>query len=143
MAFITWTVAISVNDEIDTQHKKLFDILSELHASVTAGSERSTLARIFNELIDYTINHFQTEERYFADLAYPDAQAHKREHDELTEQVVRLQGQFAEGDLVISFELLDFLYDWLMKHTSDSDVRFRIFLDGLDGFAGTSMASSA
>jgi len=133
MAFITWTKKISVNDEIDAQHRKLFDILNELHASVTAGAERSALARVFNELIDYTIEHFQTEERYFIDLAYPDAQAHTKEHNDLTTQVVRLQGQFAEGDLVISFELLDFLYEWLMMHTSESDVRFREFLDGREG----------
>jgi hemerythrin len=130
MAFMTWTEEISVNDEIDAQHKKLFDIVNELHASVTAGAERSLLAKVFDELIDYTIEHFQTEERYFAELSYPDERAHKKEHDELTEQVADLQRRFAEGDLVISFELLDFLYDWLMKHTGDSDIKFRNFLNG-------------
>jgi hemerythrin len=143
MAFIIWTDEISVNDEIDAQHKKLFDIVNELHASVTAGAERSTLANIFNELIDYTINHFQTEERYFVDLSYPDAQVHKKEHDDLTEEVVKLQSQFVEGDLVISFELLDFLYDWLMKHTSESDIKFRRFLEGRDGRSGTGGAIGA
>jgi hemerythrin len=133
MAFITWTHEISVNDEIDAQHKKLFDIVNELHASVTAGAERSALAHIFNELIDYTIDHFQTEERCFVELSYPESQAHKKEHDDLTEQVMKLQSQFSEGDLVISFELLDFLYDWLMKHTSDSDIEFREFLDARGG----------
>lgn len=133
MAFITWTDDLSVNAEIDVQHRKLFAILNELHASVTAGTERGALAHVFNELIDYTVEHFQTEERYFVDLSYPDAAAHKKEHDELTEQVLKLQAQFAEGDLVISFELLDFLYDWLMKHTSDTDLKFRRFLDGRAG----------
>lgn len=129
MAFITWGEELSVNEEIDTQHRKLFDIVNELHASVTAGSERSRLSRIFNELIDYTIYHFETEERYFDELRYPEAEKHRKEHDDLTMEVVKLQSQFAEGDLVISFELLDFLYDWLMKHTSDSDLLFRKFLD--------------
>lgn len=130
MAFMTWTSNLSVNDEIDAQHKKLFDIVNELHASVTAGAERSALAHVFNDLIDYTICHFRTEEGYFAALSYPDATAHKKEHDDLTAQVLSLQRQFVEGDLVISFELLDFLYDWLMNHTSDSDIKFKKFLDG-------------
>jgi hemerythrin len=129
MAFMTWTENLSVNDEIDVQHKRLFDIVNELHAAVTAGAERSALAHVFNELIDYTIYHFRTEEGYFAALAYPDAPAHKKEHDDLTAQVLALQSQFVEGDLVISFELLDFLYDWLMNHTSDSDLKFKKFLD--------------
>lgn len=137
MTFITWTDDLSVNDEIDAQHKRLFGIVNELHASVTAGAERSALSRVFNELIDYTIDHFQTEERSFAALAYPDAPAHKKEHDDLTAQVLRLQSQFIEGDLVISFELLDFLYDWLMNHTSDSDIKFKNFLDVRGGGAET------
>jgi hemerythrin-like metal-binding protein len=130
MAFMTWTEDISVNEEIDAQHRRLFDIVNELHTSVTAGAERSAIAKVFNELVDYTIEHFQTEERYFLSLAYPDSKAHTKEHNDLTEEVARLEGQFAAGDLVISFELLDFLYDWLMKHTSDSDMKFKSFLDG-------------
>lgn len=135
MTFMTWSEDLSVNDEIDAQHKRLFDIVNELHASVTAGAERSALTRVFNELIDYTIEHFQTEERSFAALAYPDALTHKKEHDDLTAQVVKLQNQFVEGDLVISFELLDFLHDWLMNHTSDSDIKFKRFLDTREGGA--------
>jgi hemerythrin len=129
MAFMRWTEELSVNDEIDAQHRRLFGIVNELHSSVTTGAERGALAKVFNELIDYTIYHFQTEEGYFARLGYPEADAHKREHDDLAAQVLRLQEQFAEGDLVISFELLDFLYDWLMKHTGDTDLKFKRFLN--------------
>lgn len=132
MAFMEWTDGISVNDEIDEQHRMLFAIVNELHAAVTAGAERSVLARVFGELIDYTIIHFRTEERYFAELAYPDAAAHKAEHDDLTMQVLRLHSRFENGDLVISFELLDFLYDWLMRHTGETDLKFRAFLDGIN-----------
>jgi hemerythrin len=127
---MNWTEELSVNDEIDVQHRNLFDIVNELHASITAGAERTALAHVFNELIDYTIYHFRTEESLFAELSYPDAPAHKKEHDDLTAQALTLQSQFVEGDLVISFELLDFLYDWLMNHTSDSDLKFKRFLDG-------------
>lgn len=129
MAFINWTTDLAVNGDIDAQHQRLFAIVNDLHAAVTAGAERSVLARVFDELIDYTIYHFQTEERYFASLAYPEAGTHKTEHDDLTAQVVKLQSQFIDGDLVISFELLDFLYDWLMTHTGNSDIAFKKFLD--------------
>jgi hemerythrin-like metal-binding protein len=129
MAFMEWTADLSVNDEIDAQHKRLFEIVVELHASVTEGAERSVLARVFVELIDYTIEHFRTEEGYFTELSYPDAERHTKEHDDLTAQVLELQKRFIEGDLIISFELLDFLYDWLMTHTGDSDIRFAKFLN--------------
>lgn len=125
-------------DEAGTMDKKLAmaSILSEAlrlyrDAEFSQGAERNALARVFGELIDYTVYHFQTEERLFTELSYPDATSHKKEHDELTAQALALQGQFEVGDLVISFELLDFLYDWLMNHTSDTDLKFKEFLGGI------------
>ena len=128
MAFITWTKEITVTEEIDSQHRKLFDMCNELHHSVTFGAERRTLAIGFSGMIDYTVEHFHTEERLFSATNYPDAAAHKKEHDELTETAVKLQQQFSEGNLVISFDLLNFLYDWLMNHTSGSDKAFGAYL---------------
>ena len=128
MAFITWTNDISVNEEINNQHKNLFDILNKLHESVTAGAEQGTLAKILVSLIDYTVEHFETEEKYFAEYSYPHTAEHKNEHIKLTQAAIELQEKFKEGNLTISFDLLDFLYDWLTTHTSDSDKKFSDFL---------------
>ncbi|MBP7654136.1 hemerythrin family protein [Candidatus Dependentiae bacterium] len=128
MAFITWTQDIAVNEEIDNQHKNLFDILNKLHESVTAGAEQGALAKILISLIDYTVEHFETEEKYFAKYSYPDTEAHKKEHVDLTQKAIDLQQQFKDGNLTISFDLLDFLYDWLTTHTSESDKKFSEFL---------------
>lgn len=128
MAFITWTDDISVNEEIDEQHKNLFDILNKLHTAVTSGAEQSQLTQIFDSLIDYTVSHFDTEEKYFKTYSYPGTDEHKKEHKELTEKALELQSAYREGNLTISFDLLDFLYDWLKDHTSDSDKKFADFL---------------
>ncbi len=131
MAFIVWTADIAVNDEIDEQHKKLFDILNDLHESVTAGAEQGVLAEVFNLLIDYTVEHFETEENYFTQCSYPDTDAHKKEHNDLTQKAIELQQEFKSGNLTISFDLLDFLYDWLMEHTSNQDKKFASYLRSL------------
>lgn len=131
MAFITWTSDISVNEEIDEQHKNLFELLNKMHESVTAGAEQGTIAKILISLIDYTVEHFETEEQYFALNSYPDIEEHKKEHVELTQKAIELQQQFKDGNLTISFELLDFLYDWLTNHTSNSDKKFSNFLKNI------------
>ena len=131
MAFITWTVDIAVNDEIDEQHKQLFDILNKLHAAVTNGVEQAQITQIFDSLIDYTVLHFDTEEKYFKEYDYPGTDDHKKEHKDLTEKALELQREYREGALTISFDLLDFLYDWLKDHTSDSDKKFAEFLKTL------------
>lgn len=125
MSFIQWSqkniIGIPVVDE---QHQKLFDILNRLHESVVGGLEQSAIFSILDELIDYTVYHFDTEEKFFEQYAFPDRAEHKEEHDRLTAQAVALQGQLREGSATISFEILDFLHDWLMDHTSGLDLDF-------------------
>jgi len=129
MAFISWADKYSMNvQEIDKQHKHLFVLLGNLHKAVSEGAEQGTLAEILDELIDYTVYHFKTEEDLFKKYKYHDYDNHKKEHDDLTKQVVELQKQFMDGSATISFEVLDFLRDWLLTHTMGSDMKYVNFI---------------
>lgn len=129
MSFIEWTTKNEIHVPIvDEQHKKLFAILNKLHEAVSLGKEQSALATVLDELIEYTVYHFDTEEQLFAEYAFPGAPEHKAEHDKLTGQAVELQQRMQEGETAISFEVLDFLYDWLMDHTIGLDSEFGAFL---------------
>jgi len=129
MAFIDWTDKNMVGiAEVDEQHKELFEMLNRLHASVTGGQERSVLHSVLDNLIEYTVYHFNTEEVLFDACEYPLAQEHKKEHDRLTAQALDLQRELREGSATISFEVLEFLHDWLMDHTSGLDMEFAQYL---------------
>jgi len=122
MAFLEWTEAHRGGvAEIDAQHQHLFMILNRLHAATMQGAERSTLGELLDELIQYTVEHFATEERLFKAYDYEGFETHKAEHDTLTGQAVALQEEFREGSATISFEVLDFLHDWLVDHTLGTD----------------------
>lgn len=122
MAFINFTKKNMINvPEIDDQHKKLFDILNELHAATVEGQEQSALVKIFDDLISYTVEHFDCEEEYMKKYEFSGYEKHKQEHDELTGQAVELQKLFKSGSATISFDLLDFLHDWLNDHTMGTD----------------------
>jgi len=129
MAFLEWNVKYSLGiDEIDEQHQKLFDLVNRLHTAVVEGAEQSTLGEILDELIDYTIDHFNTEEKLFKENNFPEYKEHKQQHDDLTAQVVELQTKFREEIATISFDVLDFLGEWLTKHTIDSDQKYALFM---------------
>ncbi len=129
MAFLIWDNQFSLNvKKIDEQHKHLFHLLNKLHDVVVEGAEQSLLAHILDELIEYTVYHFGTEEKLFAEHQYPEYTMHKREYDDLTRQVVEFQRIFREGSATISFELLDFLRRWLTKHTLGSDQKYAAFM---------------
>jgi hemerythrin len=130
MAFLEWSEKYSMGmDEIDEQHHQLFVLLNRLHKAVVDGAEQGTLGEILDELIDYTVNHFETEENLFKENNYPEYEAHKNQHDDLTGQVVELQNKFREGSATISFEVLDFLSEWLTNHTLDSDQKYVVFMN--------------
>ncbi|MBU1001559.1 MAG: bacteriohemerythrin [Proteobacteria bacterium] len=122
MAFIEWTDKNKVNiKEVDDQHKHLFAILNRLHDAVTEGKEQGELFSILDELIEYTVEHFQTEEQLYVKHAFPGYEEHKAEHDKLAGTAVDLQAKLRDGSATLSFELLDFLHDWLMDHTLGLD----------------------
>lgn len=130
MTFITWSdeqFSLKI-PHVDEQHKHLVELVNRMYRAVAAGEERSTLEQILEELIDYTVYHFRTEEELFIRYHYPGFQLHKRQHDELTRQVSEFQNQFAEGSATLSFEVMDFLHQWLVNHMAGSDREFLYYL---------------
>lgn len=113
---------------IDTQHKKLVDVLNELYDAMGKGTANQALGKILDELIQYTIVHFSTEERLFKQFGYPDFVAHKKEHDDLTAQVKKLQADLKSGKITLSMQVATFLKDWLKVHILQTDKKYVAFL---------------
>ena len=129
MAFLQWSNSYALNlKDVDEQHEKLFELVNTLYDSGVNGDEQNSLGIILDELIDYTVYHFETEEKLFIKHAYPKYNQHKEQHDDLTKQVLTLQEQFRAKKVTIAFDVLDFLSDWLKKHTMESDLEFAVFL---------------
>ena len=55
---------------------------------------------------------------------YPGFDIHKKQHQELMQQVDALQQKVDKEKVAISFELLHFLKNWLVQHIIESDKRF-------------------
>lgn len=62
---MTWTDALSVNiKEIDDQHKKLVNMVNQLHAAMLKGEGKTVVGPILAELTANTVYHFSIEEGY-------------------------------------------------------------------------------
>ena len=130
MSMFQWKPEYSVDhSEIDTQHKRLFQLADELGTAMTQGKGKAALATTLASLIDYTQRHFATEERLMQTHHYPDYAAHKKQHDDLTAKVVELQKGFAAGRTSLSVEVLQFLKDWLVNHIGKSDHQIAAYLN--------------
>ncbi len=128
MAFMEWCDKYMLGlKEVDEQHEQLFNIVNQLHQAVVEGADQSVVGAILDDLIEYTVEHFETEERLFLAQEYPRYEEHKKEHDLLTQQALEIQEKFRAKEITVTFELLDFLSDWLKNHTTDSDLKYAQF----------------
>ncbi len=133
MTFMEWRKDLSINvQEIDNQHKFFLQLLNKLHKSVFDGKGRETLENILKELVDYSEEHFKTEEELMQTQGYNDFITHKQEHDDLREKVLGFVGQFNNGNDAICTKLLLFLEDWLLLHLSSTDKDLGIFLNKIN-----------
>ncbi|WP_298439455.1 bacteriohemerythrin [Geobacter sp.] len=131
MALITWNDSLSVKvKQFDDQHKKLVDMVNQLFDAMKGGKGSQVLGDILRQLIAYTQTHFAAEERLMKQYAYPDFEAHKKEHNALVMQVLDLQKQFQEGKPVLTQNVMTFLRDWLSRHIQGDDRKYGVFFNG-------------
>jgi len=125
MSLLNWSSAFCVGvKEIDDQHKKLVDMANRLNDAMQIGQGRESLSKVLNELVDYTVYHFGTEEKLMGLHQYPFQAAHKEEHKKLIQDVGAFKAKFDKGDAAITSEIMNFLRDWLTKHILGTDKKF-------------------
>ncbi|HUK24056.1 MAG TPA: bacteriohemerythrin [Terriglobales bacterium] len=130
MTLMAWQDNYSVHvPKIDSQHQHLFQLVNELHDAMTKGRANEVMGAILNELVTYTKTHFQTEEELMQSKNYPDLEAHRSEHNRLTDQVMQLQKGFSAGRTMVSIQTMHFLRDWLTNHILHSDKRYDAFMN--------------
>lgn len=135
MPLIDWTDKMSVGvDEIDSQHKKLVDIINHLHDSLKTNTVREELKTIYMELIDYTKYHFSAEEKIMEEAGYEDLEAHKKQHKKFVNKLSRMKERCYLGKEEISVELSSFLSGWMIGHIMHSDKDYKDVVQSSDWF---------
>lgn len=128
MEFIEWNEGLSVGvEKFNNEHKQLIKFINRLNQALKIGGASKEMEEILTGLVKYTVIHFTHEEDYMKIYDYPDYQAHKKQHDELTGQVTDFAERLKSGKASFSIELLNFLRDWLVNHIMGSDMKYREF----------------
>ncbi len=117
-----WSMALATgDDEIDIQHRRIFEILNELK-NVTGGEdcEQGAVRNALSGLKDYVRVHFAHEERVMRTFDYDDRDAHRREHADFAARVAKLDAaNFTSRKMRQT--LLMFIQDWLTGHIAGTD----------------------
>jgi hemerythrin len=130
MALITWNNNLSVRvAEIDQQHKILITMINDLNDAMKIGKGKDALGKIVEGLTAYTVTHFKTEEKYFAQFGYPDTVNHKKEHAAFIQKVSSFKDGLEKGKLTLTLDVVDFLSDWLKTHIMGTDKKYSQFFN--------------
>ena len=130
MNFI-WTPELSVGfPEIDNQHEELLKRFNKLQEACRAGREKEEVRHLFDFLDHYVLQHFTDEERIMLDYRYPDIMEHQQEHLELITKLRKLKRQMHEYSISSSIvsEMTQTLFDWIVTHIQNTDVRLGRYL---------------
>jgi hemerythrin-like metal-binding protein len=132
MALIQWDDQLSVKvGEIDDQHRRLVEMINRLHDAMKTGRGRDLLQDILNEMADYVVTHFSTEEKYMAQFKYAGYLSHKTEHQKFMNQITAFHRDFTSGKATVTVDLMNFLKNWLVHHIRETDQKYSAcFVEG-------------
>ncbi|MCX8172843.1 MAG: bacteriohemerythrin [Archaeoglobaceae archaeon] len=118
---MNWNENFNVGvEEIDEQHKKLVEMLSNLLSEMKRGQGKILISKTIEEMMNYAKVHFATEEKYMALYKYPNFAYHKKEHEKFIESAKNFYENYMKGNLT-AVELMNFLKNWLVEHILGSD----------------------
>jgi hemerythrin len=107
--------------EIDMQHRRLVGLINELSDAMMIRKGQRTIPHILDELAEYVVLHFASEEKVMKEFNYPGIDEHVREHREFTKRVTVYMQLYDQDRELNPKELLDFLCDWLRNHITVND----------------------
>ncbi len=122
MALINWKDSYNLNiKEIDQQHQKLAEMINDFYDQITQKSNKELISDLIYKMKDYTKVHFATEEKLLHESNYNDLLEHKIKHQAFIDKVSDLETRFNSGKMILSFEITNFLKDWLITHIQEED----------------------
>ncbi len=127
--FLAWRDVYSVGiEELDSQHKQMLRLITELHRALDRGQTELGLRRLIQEACDYAKLHFKTEEGLLTKCNYPGLAEHRRVHQDYVNQVesIRRLSDLALEEM--AYKLFFFLREWWLSHITKTDLEYAAFL---------------
>ncbi len=125
MAYFDWNDNLSVGvDLFDSHHKKLIDLINELHEAMASGKGMDKVKSTVTELARYTKYHFAEEERQMKAANYSGLSAQIKEHAAFVAQVEDFMAKLDAGSVTISMGVMSFLRNWLTSHIQKTDKQY-------------------
>jgi len=128
---IAWSEEYELgNDFVDSQHKRLFELVGNIGQSCLDGGDLNTISETLDFLLQYTAQHFSDEEALQIKYNFPEYEYHKKLHEEFEAAVSEKVSEFKEKgstkDLIDTVNEL--VIAWLVNHILKEDMKIGAYL---------------
>ena len=118
------------NDFVDSQHKRLFELVGKIKKTCLDGEGIDTLSETLDFLLQYTVQHFNDEESLQLQHNFPEYDYHKKLHEEfeviVSEKVAEFKKTGSTKDLKNAVN--EFVITWLTNHILKEDMKIGAYL---------------
>ena len=111
-------------DVVDSQHKKLIDIINRFYDAFSKAQAHYILGDILREMNEYTQYHFQIEEELFEKYNYTEKDLHTKQHQYFINKTNAFLTGLEAQTITLSYDVMNFLKDWLLKHIQIEDRKY-------------------
>lgn len=126
---LEWKSDYSVGvEQLDAQHRKLFEYFNELEGAMRKGRGREVIAQVLANLASYTREHFRQEEDLMRRAAFPGLERHRQVHEAFVARVQELVKRQAEGDTSVTVEAATSMAEWLSRHILGMDREYAPYM---------------
>jgi hemerythrin len=123
---IEWTPDLAIGiEQIDDEHKALFQAANRLMQAMWDGRGKEETGNLLAFLSDYVVTHFGNEERIMMESSYPGYPEHRKLHIAFVDEIKQLQQKYRDGEITSSscITVLDETCTWLRNHISKVDMQ--------------------
>lgn len=110
---------------IDNQHRRLFEIADKIYMLLKddfAIDKYDRIVAFIEELKEYTVYHFKTEEEYMESISYKRMFTQKIDHNNFVKKLDEIDlKEIDENQDESIINLLEFVNGWLISHILEKD----------------------
>lgn len=114
-------------ERIDFEHKIFLGLISDASLALDLKLDRQRILQHLEEIKQYAVFHFISEENIMLDIDYPELQHHKQEHQVLLARLTDKIHQYRNEVLDLE-AIVDFLFEWFALHTTQVDTKIGRYL---------------
>ena len=113
---------------INEEHKEIFARMAQIENLSKNFADKKAVLAAFDNLVEYTLEHFQSEEAFMRKINFPEIETHKKMHADLMAKLDKYRKEYVNSVYgAFPSSVFDFFQNWLLTHILIADKRYAEF----------------